>query len=163
MIIHSIFFLIGGLLYQVVEILWRGYTHPSMFIVGGLCFVLLGLLNEVGPCKNMPLLFHMICAAGIVTAVELLAGLVVNIWLGLDVWDYSNLPGNFLGQVCIWFSLAWFVLSLPAMKLEDWLHTVFDPPKQQKPASAPTQERRHAARKAASTPADAVHERKAVF
>ena len=73
--LHGIFFLIGGLLYQMVEILWRGYTHPSMFIVGGLCFVLLGLLNEIGPCRNAPLLVHMVLAAGIVTAVELLAGL----------------------------------------------------------------------------------------
>ncbi len=125
--IHGIFFVIGGLLYQLVEILWRGYTHPSMFLVGGLCFVLLGLLNEVGPCKKLPLPFHMVFAAGIVTAIELAAGLVVNVWLGLDVWDYSGLPGNFMGQVCVWFSLAWCLLSLPAMKLEDWLHTVFEP------------------------------------
>ena len=120
--LHGIFFLIGGLLYQMVEILWRGYTHPSMFIVGGLCFVLLGLLNEIGPCRNAPLLVHMVLAAGIVTAV----GLVLNVWLGLGVWDYSGLPGNFMGQVCIWFALLWLLLSLPAMKLEDWLHTVFE-------------------------------------
>ncbi len=124
--LHGIFFLIGGLLYQMVEILWRGYTHPSMFIVGGLCFVLLGLLNEIGPCRNAPLLVHMVLAASIVTAVELLAGLVLNVWLGLGVWDYSGLPGNFMGQVCIWFALLWLLLSLPAMKLEDWLHTVFE-------------------------------------
>ena len=124
--LHGIFFLIGGLLYQMVEILWRGYTHPSMFIVGGLCFVLLGLLNEIGPCRNAPLLVHMVLAAGIVTAVELLTGLVLNVWLGLGVWDYSGLPGNFMGQVCIWFALLWLLLSLPAMKLEDWLHTVFE-------------------------------------
>ena len=124
--LHGIFFLIGGLLYQMVEILWRGYTHPSMFIVGGLCFVLLGLLNEIGPCRNAPLLVHMVLAAGIVTAVELLAGLVLDVWLGLGVWDYSGLPGNFMGQVCIWFALLWLLLSLPAMKLEDWLHTVFE-------------------------------------
>ena len=124
--LHGIFFLIGGLLYQMGEILWRGYTHPSMFIVGGLCFVLLGLLNEIGPCRNAPLLVHMVLAAGIVTAVELLAGLVLNVWMGLGVWDYSGLPGNFMGQVCIWFALLWLLLSLPAMKLEDWLHTVFE-------------------------------------
>ena len=124
--LHGIFFLIGGLLYQMVEILWRGYSHPSMFIVGGLCFVLLGLLNEIGPCRNAPLLVHMVLAAGIVTAVELLAGLVLNVWMGLGVWDYSGLPGNFMGQVCIWFALLWLLLSLPAMKLEDWLHTVFE-------------------------------------
>ena len=124
--LHGIFFLIGGLLYQLVEILWRGYTHPSMFVVGGLCFVLLGLLNETGPCRDAPLPVHMVLAAGIVTAVELLAGLVLNVWLGLGVWDYSGLPGNFMGQVCIWFALLWLLLSLPAMKLEDWLHTVFE-------------------------------------
>ena len=29
---------IGGAIYVGIEMLWRGHSHPSMFILGGLCF-----------------------------------------------------------------------------------------------------------------------------
>ena len=38
--------LIGGRLYTWIELLCRGRTHWTMFILGGICFVVLGLLNE---------------------------------------------------------------------------------------------------------------------
>ena len=64
--------------------------------------------------------------AVICTVLELLAGLVLNVWLGLDVWDYSGVPGNIMGQVCPQFMFAWAALSAVAVWVEDRLHKIFD-------------------------------------
>lgn len=113
-------FAIGGLAYVLVELLWRGHSHISMFVVGGLCFVLIGSLNEYYPW-SLNLLTQMALSALIVTAVELVAGLILNVRLGLDIWDYSDMPLNLWGQVCPTYTFAWFGLSFPAIFLDDWL------------------------------------------
>ena len=111
---------IGGILYGITELLFRGYTHWTMLIVGGLCFALIGLLNE-GYNYDMPLIDQMAIAALIVTVVEFAAGLIVNVWLGWAVWDYSDMPFNFLGQICLPFSIAWIFLSIPAILIDDYI------------------------------------------
>lgn len=113
-------FAVGGLLYYLIEILWRGYSHISMFILGGICFVLIGLINEFYDW-NMPLWKQMLIASLVVTVAEFVAGAILNIWLGLDIWDYSNLRFNLLGQISLQYSVLWFFLSLPAIVLDDWL------------------------------------------
>ena len=100
-------FALGGLAYCGIEVAFRGYTHRSMLAVGGLCFVLLCLLAR----SHVGLFAGALIGALTITAVELAAGAIVNLWLGLDVWDYSNLPFNLLGQVCLQFTLAWCLLS----------------------------------------------------
>lgn len=115
-----ILFLIGGISYYLIEILWRGYSHLSMFILGGICFVLIGLINEFYDW-NMPLWKQMLIASLVVTVAEFVAGAILNIWLGLDIWDYSNLRFNLLGQISLQYSVLWFFLSLPAIVLDDWL------------------------------------------
>lgn len=112
--------LIGGALYAGIELLWRGHTHWTMAVLGGVLFVLLGGINEVLPW-DMPLEIQGIIGAGIVTAAELVAGLVLNRWLGLGIWDYGNLPGNVLGQICPQFTAAWLGLSIVAIVLDDWI------------------------------------------
>lgn len=116
----AILFGIGGLLYVGIELLWRGRSHPSMFVLGGACFVLLGLINVVLPWE-MGLLWQSLIGAGIVTVLELVTGLVVNIWLGWGVWDYSNVPFNLLGQICLPFTAAWAILAAAGIVLDDWL------------------------------------------
>lgn len=113
-------FAVGGLLYYLIEILWRGYSHISMFILGGICFVLIGLINEFYDW-NMPLWKQMLIASLVVTVAEFVAGAILNIWLGLDIWDYSNSRFNLLGQISLGYSILWFFLSLPALFLDDWL------------------------------------------
>ncbi len=117
---HILLFAIGGVIYYCIELLWRGHSAWQMIVVGGLCFVGIGLINEVYPW-TMPLWLQSIIATGIVTAVEFVSGLILNVWLGLKIWDYSNLPFNLYGQVCLYFSLAWLVLSPIAIVLDDWL------------------------------------------
>lgn len=110
----------GGLLYIILELAWRGRSHWTMFLLGGICFVALGLINEVLPW-DMPLWKQILTGACIVVALEFLTGCIVNLWLGWGVWDYSGLPGNILGQICPQYCLLWLPVSLTGIVLDDWL------------------------------------------
>lgn len=111
---------IGGLIYVGLELIWRGYSHWSMFIVGGVCFIFLGLINEIIPW-NMPLYQQVLIGVLIITFLEFIAGFIVNIWLGWQVWDYSHLTGNIMGQICPLFCCLWVPVSLIGIVLDDWL------------------------------------------
>ena len=113
-------FLIGGISYYFIEIIYRGYSHFSMIIVGGICFVLIGAINEFSN-KEVPLLLQMILAVLIVDTIELISGIIINKVLLLNVWDYSNLRFNLLGQISLRSSIAWFFLSLLAIYMDDLL------------------------------------------
>ena len=106
-------FAIGGAGYVGLEMLWRGRSHGSMFVAGGLCFLLLGGLNRVRP--RLPLPLRCVAGAAVITTVELAAGMLVN--RGYEVWDYRTLPGNFMGQICLPYSLLWIPVSLAGMAL----------------------------------------------
>lgn len=112
--------IIGGSLYYSIEVMFRGYSHISMFILGGLCFVIIGQLNEFYTW-DMAILSQMIIASIVITVLELFTGLLVNKYLNLGVWDYSNLPYNLMGQICLLFSNLWVLLSLVVILLDDWL------------------------------------------
>lgn len=116
---ETIIFVIFGFLYICLELLYRGHTHISMFFVGGLCGVLIGLINDNTP--DMPLFYQCILGTTIVTLIEFISGCYLNIYLGLGVWDYSHVPFNFLGQVCLPFSIIWMFLSIPVIYLDDYL------------------------------------------
>lgn len=122
---HELFlFLCGGLIYCLIEILFRGRTHWSMYILGGLCFVIIGLLNEY--FKKMPLVSQMLISSVVITVLEFITGCIVNLWLGLGVWDYSNQPYNLCGQICLLFTNLWFMLSLLGIFLDDLIrHKLF--------------------------------------
>lgn len=111
---------VGGVLYILMELTWRGWSHWTMFLLGGLCFIGLGLINELLPW-DMPLWQQMLIGACLITALEFLTGCVVNLWLGWGVWDYSNMPGNILGQICPQFFLLWLPVSLTGIILDDIL------------------------------------------
>jgi uncharacterized membrane protein len=117
---YTFLFLIGGFLYGGIEIIYRGYSHISMLIAGGICFILIGLLNEVYSW-NMALVSQMVISALIITTVELVVGLIVNVRLKLNVWDYSDKPYNFMGQICLFYTNLWFLLSFFAILLDDYL------------------------------------------
>ena len=110
---NTLMMYLGGMAYASVELLWRGRTHGSMFALGGLCFLLIGKMGSVR--SPLPLPARMIAAAGMVTALELGCGLLVNRDYG--IWDYRDLPLNFRGQICLPFSLLWIPVSLGAILL----------------------------------------------
>lgn len=112
--------LIGGTTYFGIEMLWRGYSHWTMTLVGGICFVLIGAINEYIPW-DMGFIDQALLGAIIVTAVEFISGLILNVWLGLGIWDYSSLPMNVMGQICLSFFFAWIALSGVAIVVDDYL------------------------------------------
>ncbi len=107
-------FAIGGVTYGLVEILVRGYTHWSMVLTGGAVLVLLNLINK---SRNIPLIYRCLLGMVVITSLELAVGMLVNIRMGWNVWDYSHKPFNFLGQICLHFCGCWFLISIPAYKL----------------------------------------------
>ena len=106
--------IIGGAGYNLIELLWRGRTHWSMFLVGGACFQLIGQVGR--RVKAPPIVKCGLCALGI-TAVELVSGCILNRWLKLGVWDYSRQRFNIKGQVCLLYSVLWLLLSAAAIPL----------------------------------------------
>lgn len=103
-------FPIGALGYGLIEILWRGHTHPSMLTAGGICFVFFSKIGE--KLKNANLFTKAVIGSGFVTFIELIFGTVFNIILKKNVWDYSKMPFNFKGQICLLYSFFWGILSL---------------------------------------------------
>ncbi len=116
---NAILWYLGGMAYILLELLWRGWSHGSMFVVGGLCFLLIGNINSLFP--DMPLLMQSVLGACMVTALELISGLYLNIYLRLGVWDYSPMPYSFLGQVCMGYFFLWIIVAFFAVFLDDFL------------------------------------------
>lgn len=111
----AVLFAIGGAGYVALELLWRHRSHVSMFAAGGTCFLLLGKLE--GASLSLPV--RSVAGAGVITAVELGTGLLLN--RDHHIWDYRDLPGNWKGQICPAFSALWMPVSLGGMALYRWL------------------------------------------
>ena len=107
---YSIFFIIGAIGYAGIEIIWRGYTHWTMALAGGICFIIFSIVAE-GFSESNILTRAILCAIGI-TLVELVFGFIFNRLLGMGIWDYSDMPFNLFGQICPLFSLFWVGLAL---------------------------------------------------
>ena len=114
----SLLFYLGGCAYMGMELLWRGWSHGSMFLAGGTCFLLIGHLGEVTP--KLPLILRAPVGAGIITMVELGMGLLVN--RNYTVWDYRDQPWNLWGQVCPLFTVLWIPIALAAIFLYSLLN-----------------------------------------
>ena len=109
-------FIVGAITYMLLEICWRGYTHWTMGILGGIVIILVGLINEVTR-KDLPLIIQAPMASIIITLLEYWAGYILNIQLGMNIWDY--LPFNVDGQVCLYYSLLWMILGIVASIADD--------------------------------------------
>ncbi len=104
------FFATGGAGYGIIELLWRGHTHWSMLIAGGMCFTIFSRIAE--RCRKRSLIYKAVLCSMSVTVVEFGFGIVFNKILKMNVWDYSKMPYNILGQICPLYTVLWGALGL---------------------------------------------------
>lgn len=116
---YLILLFIGGFAYYGIEVLARGFSHWTMFLVGGMCFILIGIINEITP--KMPIIRQMFLSAIIITIIEFVSGCILNLWLGWNIWDYSENFGNILGQICPKHTIYWFLLSSVGIVVDDYI------------------------------------------
>lgn len=118
-----IIFGIGGILYGGIEVVFRNYTHWTMVLAGGVIFSMLYFLYGYIGKGHFILKCTLGCA--IITTIEFIFGTGLNIILDMNVWDYSGLPFNLFGQICLLFSVGWFFISIPVSFLADIIRSSF--------------------------------------
>lgn len=124
---YGFLFGVMGAIYYWIEILWDGSSHWSMFVLGGVCGILIGLINEYKFTWDVPLWKQVLIGEVIVLPLEFVVGCIVNLWFKLDVWDYSGLPLNILGQTSLLFAFLFIPIILSAIFLDDYLrYWLFD-------------------------------------
>lgn len=112
---------IMGAIYMVLEGAWRGWTHISMLIVAGLASFFIGRLNEHPAFYDKKMWQECLIGTFIILILEFTSGMILNVWLGLDIWDYSTEPFNICGQVCLPYALLWFLLVPFCVYVDDYL------------------------------------------
>lgn len=117
-------FIIGGLGYGVIEIAFRGFTHWSMVLTGGAAFVSLYLINNT--LNDTSIFIKAFLGMLVITALEFTVGIIVNKIFALGVWDYTNMPGNIMGQITLQFSACWYGLSVVAFIIFENIHIITD-------------------------------------
>ena len=111
-------FAIGAFAYGLIEVIVRGYTHWTMALTGGTVMVLIHLINQT---KGLSLLTRCLLGATVITSLEFGVGMIVNVALGWNVWDYADKPLNVWGQICPRFCLGWFFISIPAFAISRYI------------------------------------------
>lgn len=118
-----------GAIYFVMEGIWRipkgGYANIVMLPIGGLCGLVVGYINQIPKFYKLKVLYQSLIGAALTLCVEFMSGLVLNVWLGLEIWDYSHLPFNVMGQICLVYGILWVVLMPFAIWFEDTLRWGF--------------------------------------
>lgn len=118
-----------GMCYFTLEGLYRipqgGYANIAMLFVGGFCGLIVGSINQIPQFYKMTVWKQSIIGAIVVLIVEYISGYVLNIKMGLDIWDYSDMYFNLNGQICFEFAVIWFLLMPTAIWLEDYIRFTF--------------------------------------
>ncbi len=123
MIEYTAVFAAGAVLYSTIEVLWRGYTHPSMAATGGACLAAMYAYDKTHEKCSLPA--KALYGACLITSAEFVVGCAVNLLLGQRVWDYSGFRFNLLGQICLLYSILWYFLSIPAFLLFRFTRRLF--------------------------------------
>lgn len=111
---------IGGMFYYAFELLFRGFSHWTMFVLGGVCMVFFAFQGRASRFRE-PLWKQVLRCTLFVTSCEFITGIVVNKWLMLGVWDYSNQPFQLFGQICLPFAIIFSGLCAIGIPLSGYL------------------------------------------
>ena len=114
-------FILGAVAYVSIELVFRGHSHISMALAGGICMLILQLMFSA---KKFSLFGKCLMSMAVITAVEFIFGLIVNLWLKLDVWSYADRPLNIMGQICPLFSCCWFMMGIPISIASDFIASI---------------------------------------
>lgn len=114
----------GGSTYVAVEVLFRGHSHWTMLLLGGIVFVCIGLLNQV-ISWDLGFVQQILIGTMTVTILEFITGYIINIQLSWNIWDYTNMPYNLIGQICPQFIIAWIPLVIIAILTDDIIRWKF--------------------------------------
>lgn len=115
-------FIISGLIYIMLELIWRGRTHWTMFLCAGLCGLVMANINNNLLEFDTDFLKQVIVSALCCTGFEFLFGIMFN--GDFSIWDYRGLWGtiHILGnQVNILFFGIWIIISVFSLPFLDWL------------------------------------------
>jgi uncharacterized membrane protein len=122
---YTFLWILGGSLYYSIEKIFRGYSHYSMFILGGLCMVFFAFQGMAVKWRD-PLWIQLLRCTIFIACGEFITGIIVNKWLKWNVWDYKELPFQLFGQICLPFTLLFSGLSLIGIFLCGYiLHWIF--------------------------------------
>ena len=112
---YAAVFTLGAVLYSFIEILWRGRTHWTMAVTGGICLLLIHICNERH--SDLDLLSRCSLSSLYITGVEFAVGWLLNVRLNMMIWNYSDKYLNIMGQICPEYWAYWYLLSIPAIML----------------------------------------------
>lgn len=121
---NAVIFTYGGIVYLLIEITVRGYTHWSMGITGGLALLFMYRAFALEP--ELPVPAKCLFGSVIITSLEFIAGCIVNLSLNRGVWDYSGRGFNLWGQICPFYSALWFLISIPGIWICGYFYKIFN-------------------------------------
>ena len=110
----------GGTIYYSVEILFRGFSHWTMFVLGGICFLFMYIQGRITGWQDA-FWKQLVRSVIFVTAMEFIFGIIINKYLLWDVWDYSLMPLHLFGQICLPFTLIFSVLTAIGILLSSYI------------------------------------------
>lgn len=117
---YLLIFMIGGCAYYYTEVAVRGWSHWSMFVLGGMCFLFFSLQKKAY-WWNQSIFCQMFRCLTFLLIGEFITGCMVNLWKGWNVWDYSQVPLNLYGQICFPMALIFAILCYFGLRFDDWL------------------------------------------
>jgi len=122
----AIIFIIFGAFYITFEVFFNalilgfnknksliGTSSIYMFLDGGLVGIFISLLYLIPIFQTLKFVW-LFCLLGgvIITSIELLSGLFLNKVFKLKIWDYSSFKFNLFGQIELFHSIGWTLLSI---------------------------------------------------
>lgn len=120
---------VGGCLYYSFEIIFRGFSHWTMFVLGGICLQFFTFQGMSVQWED-PLWRQILRCIIFVTSMEFITGIIVNKWMHLAVWDYSRMPFQLFGQICLPFMIIFSGLCALGILLSGYLlHWIYGEPK----------------------------------